>query len=58
MNTFIFWLDKPFDPRPVSRPARRTTHIVTIRYSGSFGRSAVKALIVLMLLATMSKAIG
>lgn len=58
MNAFVFWLDRPYDPRRVSRPRRRRGRTVTIRYSGSFGRSAVKVLIVLALLTTMSNAIG
>ncbi len=58
MNSFAFWLDKPFDPRRLSRQARRGTRFVTIRYRGSFARSAIKTLIVLMLLAIMSNVIG
>jgi hypothetical protein len=58
MKAFVFWLDRPFDPRRGSRTMRRPGRCVTIRYSGSFGRTAVKALIVLALLATMSSIIG
>ena len=58
MDSFAFWLHKPFDPRRVSRPRRRRTHFVTIRYRGSFGRSAVKALVVLVLLAPMTNDFG
>ncbi len=58
MNSFVFWLDKPFDPRRVSTQMRRRTRFVTIRYRGSFARSAIKTLIVLMLLAIMSNVIG
>jgi hypothetical protein len=58
MDSFVFWLDKPFHPRRLSRQARRGTRFVTIRYRGSFGRSAIKALIVLVLLAIMSNVIG
>lgn len=58
MNSFAFWLDRPFDPRRISRPIRRGTRRVTIRYRGSFARSAIKALIVLMLLAIMANVIG
>lgn len=58
MDSFAFWLHKPFDPRPVSKPTRRRTRFVTIRYTGSFGRSAVKALIVFMLLAIMANIVG
>ncbi|HDT12930.1 MAG TPA: hypothetical protein ENO03_01090 [Candidatus Aminicenantes bacterium] len=57
-NTFIFWLDRPFDPRPTAKPRRRKGRYVTIRYRGSFGRSAVKALIILVFLAAMASAIG
>jgi len=58
MNSFVSWLDKPFDPRRVSTQMRRRTRFVTIRYRGSFTRSAIKTLIVLMLLAIMSNVIG
>jgi len=58
MDSFAFWLHKPFDPRRVSKPTRRRTHFVTIRYRGSLGRSAVKALIVFMLLAIMTNVVG
>ena len=58
MNSFVSWLDKPFDPRRVSAQMRRRTRFVTIRYRGSFTRSAIKTLIVLMLLAIMSNVIG
>lgn len=58
MESFAFWLDKPFNPRHISRQARRGTRLVTIRYRGSFGRSAIKALIVLVLLAILSNVIG
>jgi hypothetical protein len=58
MNSFVFWLDRPFHPRHISRPIRRGTRFVTIRYRGSFARSAIKTLIVLMLLAILSNVIG
>jgi len=58
MNSFVCWLDKPFDPRRVSTQMRRRTRFVTIRYRGSVARSAIKTLIVLMLLAIMSNVIG
>ena len=58
METFIFWLNRPFDPRPSSKPKRRRARYVTIRYRGSFGRAAVRALIILALLATIASAIG
>jgi len=58
MNSFVFWLDKPFKPRLISTQIRRRTRFVTIRYRGSFARSAIKTLIVLMLLAIMSNVIG
>jgi len=58
MNSFVFWLDRPFNPRRIAKPIRRRTRLVTIRYRGSFARSAIKALIVLMLLAIMSNVIG
>jgi len=58
MNPFVFWLDKPFAPSRISRQIRRRTRLVIIRYRGSFGRSAIKALIVLALLAIMSNVIG
>ena len=58
MNSFVSWLDKPFNPRRISTQVRRRTRFVTIRYRGSFARSAIKALIVLMLLAIMSNVIG
>jgi uncharacterized protein (UPF0305 family) len=58
MNSFVSWLDKPFDPRRVSAQMRRRARFVTIRYRGSFTRSAIKTLIVLMLLAIMSNVIG
>lgn len=58
MDAFVCWLDRPFHPGRVSKPRRRGGHYVTIRYRGSFGRSAVKALIVLALLAVMASVIG
>jgi len=58
MNSFVFWLDKPFHPRRISKPMRRGNRFVTIRYRGSFARAAIKTLIVLMLLAIMSNVIG
>ena len=58
MNSFVFWLDRPFNPRRISKQIRRRTRFVTIRYRGSFARSAIKTLIVLMLLAIMSNVIG
>ncbi len=59
MDSFVFWLNRPFDPGRVAKPShRRRTSVVTIRYRGSFGRSAVKTLIVLVLLAIMSNVIG
>jgi hypothetical protein len=58
MNSFVSWLDKPFDPRRVPAQMRRRARFVTIRYRGSFTRSAIKTLIVLMLLAIMSNVIG
>jgi hypothetical protein len=58
MESFAFWLDRPFDPRRASRPMRPRTRYVVLRYRGSLRRSAVKALIVLALLATMSNVIG
>ena len=58
MNSFVFWLDKPFDPRRISKQARRGIRFVTIRYRGSFARSAIKTLIVLVLLAIISNVIG
>jgi len=58
MNSFAFWLDKPFNPRRIAKQARRGTRFVTIRYRGSFARSAIKTLIVLVLLAIMSNVIG
>lgn len=58
MDPFAFWLKRPFDPRRPARRTRRTAPVVTIRYRGSFGRSAVKALIVLALLAAIASFIG
>jgi hypothetical protein len=58
MDSFAFWLDKPFNPRLVSKPICRRTRVVTIRYRGSFSRSAIKTLIVIMLLAIMSNVMG
>jgi len=58
MNSFVFWLDRPFHPGRVSKPARRGTRLVTIRYKGSLARSALKTLIVLVLLAVMANVIG
>jgi hypothetical protein len=58
VNAFAVWLDRPFQPRRLSKPTGRRTRTVTIRYRGSFGRSAVKALIVLVLLAFMATAVG
>ena len=54
MNSFVSWLDKPFDPLRGPKPARGRSRFVAIRYRGSLGRSAIKALIVLALLAVMS----
>jgi hypothetical protein len=58
MNTFIFWLDRPFNPRRFAKRVRRGARRVTIRYRGSFGRSAIKTLIVLALLVLMANVIG
>jgi hypothetical protein len=58
MDSFVFWLDRPFDPRRVSKQMRRRTRFVIIRYRGSFARSAIKTLIVLVLLAIMSNVVG
>jgi hypothetical protein len=58
MNSFAFWLDRPFHPRRASLPRRRGAPCVIIRYRGSFARSAAKTLIVLLLLAIMSIVIG
>lgn len=51
MESFVFWLDRPFPPRRASKPRRPGTRTVVIRYRGSLGRSAVRALIILALLA-------
>ena len=58
LDAFASWLDRPFQPRRLSKPRGRGPRTVTIRYRGSFGHSAVKALIVLVLLAFMATAIG
>jgi len=70
MESFVSWLDRPFKPRSVqsghqrsspgsgSGPRRRKARGVTIRYEGSFGRSVIKTMIVLALLAFTSNAIG
>jgi hypothetical protein len=58
MDSFVFWFDRPFQPRRTSQSWRRGTGFVTIRYRGSFGRSVIKALVVFVFLAIMSNAIG
>jgi hypothetical protein len=58
MESFVFWFDKPFDPRRISKRKWHGTRFVTIRYRGSFGRSVIKALIVLAFLAIMSNVVG
>ncbi len=58
MDPFAFWLKRPFDPRRPDKLPRRPGRVVTIRCQGSFGRSAVKALIVLALLAAIASFIG
>jgi len=58
MDPFVFWLDKPFNPRRASKAIRRRARFVTIRYRGSLSRSAIKTLIVIMLLAIMSNVMG
>jgi len=58
VDAFAVWLDRPFRPRRPSKPPGHGARTVTIRYRGSFGRSAVKALIVLGLLAFMATAVG
>ena len=58
VNAFAIWLDRPFQPRRLSKPRGRGPRTVTIRYRGSFRHSAVKALILLVLLAFMATAIG
>lgn len=62
LDPLAFWLDRPFDPhRRAKRALHRTRHqarVVTIRYRGSFGRSAVKALIVLALIAAIASFVG
>jgi hypothetical protein len=57
MEALTFWLDKPFDPRRARKPARRGRTVV-LRYTGSIGRAAVKALIVFALLAVLTSVIG
>ena len=54
MESFAFWLNRPFNPGRIVRTIKRRTCFVTIRYRGSFGRSAVKTLIVLVLLAIIT----
>ena len=54
MESFSFWYGRPFHPGRIAKTIRRKTRVVTIRYRGSFGRSAVKTLIVLVLLAIIS----
>jgi len=51
MESFAFWLDRPYDPCRVFGRYRPGTRFVIIRCRGSFGRSAVRALIILALLA-------
>ena len=58
LDAFASWLDRPFQPRRLSKPRGRGPRAVTIRYRGSFGHSAVKALILLVFLAFMATAIG
>jgi hypothetical protein len=58
MEAFAFWLDKPFDPRRARKQGRRGTRTVVLRYTGSIGRSAVKALVVFALLAILTSVIG
>ncbi len=70
MESFRSWLDKPFNPRRAeagprrsmpgagSGSRRRRAHGVTIRYEGSFGRSVIKVMIVLVLFAVMSNVVG
>jgi hypothetical protein len=59
MDSFVFWLNRPFNPGRIAKPSRRrSTRVVTIRYRGSVGRSAIKALIVLALLAILSTVVG
>ena len=58
MDSFVSWLDSPFNPRRISKTIRRKARCVTIRYRGSFARSAIKTLIVLMLLAVTPSVIG
>jgi hypothetical protein len=58
MDSFVFWPDKPFNPRLISTQIRRRTRFMTIRYRGSFARSAINTLIVLMFLASLSNVIG
>ena len=58
MKSYVCWLDRPFHPRRISEPMRRGTRFVAIRYRGSLARSAIKTLIVLMLLAIMANVIG
>jgi hypothetical protein len=58
MDPFVFWTGKPFDPRRAAKPMRPGTRYVILRYRGSIGRSAVKALIVFALLAVLTNVIG
>lgn len=58
MEAFAFWFNKPFDPRRAPKPGRGGTRYVVLRYRGSIGRSAVKALIVFALLAILTSVIG
>jgi hypothetical protein len=58
MDAIVLWPDKPFNPRLISRSRRRGARPVVIRYHGSFGRSAIKALIVITLLAILANVVG
>jgi hypothetical protein len=58
MDPFAFWYVRSYDLRRPAERTRRRSRVVTIRYSGSFGRSAVKTLIVLAFLAVLFNIIG
>jgi hypothetical protein len=58
MDSLVFWLDRPFKARQVVRRMKPRPGVVTIRYRGSFARSALKAFVVLALLAFLVNGLG
>jgi hypothetical protein len=58
MDSLVFWLDRPFKARQAVGRMKPRPGVVTIQYRGSFARSALKAFVVLALLAFLTNGLG